>query len=209
MAVRLPEWVIPDHLTGLGLAATLIIGAAYWLTNFNSNWLWVVNAGLVLHWWADSLDGTLARVRHIERERYGLFVDHFSDAISTFVICFAMGLSNFMEMNLALLLIIAYFSMTILVYLVTIARGVFKISFVGFGPTEVRLAIIISNIIVWWFNNPTFNILGKRFTLFSLLALGAALVLFSLFLSFGVIEGRKLYKLDPPKFRQPTKSGDQ
>lgn len=73
IARRLPARIVPDHMTFLGLIAALIIGAAYFLTRFDLDWLWLANAGLVLHWLGDSLDGTLARVRHIEREKYGFF----------------------------------------------------------------------------------------------------------------------------------------
>src|SRR4051794_4158652 len=83
LAQRLPKWVLPDHLTALGVLAALGIGAAYGLSNDGAVWLWVASALLVVHWFGDSLDGTLARVRRIERPRYGYYLDHLTDAIST------------------------------------------------------------------------------------------------------------------------------
>ena len=154
MAKRLPAWVVPDHLTYVAQLAAFLIGLAYWLTRFGLGWLWLVNLGIVIHWWGDSLDGTLARVRHIERKRYGFFVDHYSDTLSVFVICFGMGLSPIMDMRIALLLIISYYAMMTLVNLVSMTRGVFKISFGGIGPTEIRLLIMIANTIIFFLVTP-------------------------------------------------------
>jgi archaetidylinositol phosphate synthase len=33
----------------------------------------LANAGLILNWFGDSLDGSLARMRRIERPKYGFF----------------------------------------------------------------------------------------------------------------------------------------
>ena len=133
MAARLPRWVLPDHLTWLGMVAAFFIAFAYWMTRYSFDWLWLANALFVLHWAADSLDGTLARVRHIERERYGFFIDHYSDTIAVFLICLGMGISPVMDLRVALLLIVAYYAMMTLVYIVSLARDVFKISFAGLG----------------------------------------------------------------------------
>jgi archaetidylinositol phosphate synthase len=197
LAQRLPAWVLPDHLTGLGLFAALLIGLSYWLTRYSLDWLWLGNAALLLHWYADSLDGTLARVRHIERERYGFFVDHYSDTVAVFLMCLGMGLSPIMDLRIALLLIVAYYAMMMLVYLVSLARDVFKISFAGLGPTEVRLAMVLANIVVWALDNPSLNVIGHRLTLFSLCGLFVTALLSIFYLIFGERERRKLAQLDP------------
>ena len=67
IARRIPSRVKPDHLTALGVVASIGIAAAYVLSNGDRMWLWAASALLVLHWLGDSLDGTLARVRHSER----------------------------------------------------------------------------------------------------------------------------------------------
>lgn len=199
MAIRLPAWVQPDHLTLIGLAAALLIGISYWLTTYSLNWLWLVNGGLILHWWGDSLDGTLARVRHIERKRYGFFVDHLSDTLSVLLICLGMGISPIMDLKIALLIIIAYYAMIILVCLVTLTRAIFKISFAGIGPTEVRLIAFFINIAVWYYKNPTIEISRYQFTLFSLFGIVVFCMLMVFFLIFGGMERYKLALLDPPK----------
>jgi archaetidylinositol phosphate synthase len=198
MAHHLPRWVTPDHMTYLGGYSALLVALAYYLTTFSYGWLWLASAGLVLNWIGDSLDGTLARVRHIERERYGFFVDHYSDTIASSLICLGMGISPIMDLRIALGLIVAYFAMMTLVYLVTLSRDVFKISFAGVGPTEIRLVIILCNTIVWYFKNPHIVMLGQSLTLYDWMGLGVTAVLVGTYLVAAEVERRKLDKLDPP-----------
>jgi archaetidylinositol phosphate synthase len=198
MAHHLPRWVTPDHMTYLGGYSAFLVGIAYWLTTFSYDWLWLASAGLVLNWVGDSLDGTLARVRHIERERYGFFVDHYSDTIAASFVCLGMGVSPIMDLRIALGLMVAYFAMMTLVYLVTLSRDVFKISFAGVGPTEIRLVIIICNTIVWYFKNPHILMLGLSLTLYDWMGLGVATVLVGTYLVAAEVEREKLDKLDPP-----------
>ncbi|MCX6600920.1 MAG: CDP-alcohol phosphatidyltransferase family protein [bacterium] len=205
MANRLPRWVTPDHMTYLGLYSALLVGIAYYLTTFSYGWLWLASAGLVLNWVGDSLDGTLARVRHIERERYGFFVDHYSDTIASAFICLGMGLSPIMDLRIALGIMVAYFAMMTLVYLVTLSRDVFKISFAGVGPTEIRLFIIICNTLVWYKGNPRFMLGGLSLTLYDWIGLGVTAVLLGTYIVAAEVERRKLDKLDPP----PAKITDE
>ena len=81
IARRLPARVMPDHMTALGVLAAFGIAAAYPLSNQDPAWLWAASGLLVVHWLGDSLDGTLARVRRIERPTYGYYLDHLVDAV--------------------------------------------------------------------------------------------------------------------------------
>jgi len=145
LAGRLPAWVLPDHLTSLGIVAAIGIAAAYMLTNVSAGWLWVVNALLVVHWFGDSLDGTLARTRKIERPRYGYYLDHLTDAISTVLIGVGLGLSPYMLLSIGLAIVIAYLVLSINVYLETHAFGVFSLGYSYLGPTEARAALFVVN----------------------------------------------------------------
>ncbi len=75
-AERLPAWVNSDHLTALGFVALIAAGGAYWYASVNPYGLLLVIPLLVINWFGDSLDGTLARVRNRQRPRYGFYVDH-------------------------------------------------------------------------------------------------------------------------------------
>jgi archaetidylinositol phosphate synthase len=145
MARRLPAWVKPDHLTALGVAAALAIGAAYVLSNGDRAWLWAASGLLVVHWLGDSLDGTLARVRKSERPRYGYYLDHLVDAFATAAIGIGLGLSPYMLLAVGLAIVVAYLILSINTYLETHAFGVFTLGYGRFGPTEARLILVAMN----------------------------------------------------------------
>lgn len=203
MAKRLPRWVTPDTLTGIGLLAALGIGLSYWLTRYSLDWLWLTNVLFVVHWWGDSLDGTLARVRHIQRERYGFYVDHQSDAVSALLLFVGLGLSPLMQLPIGLALLVGYLLMMVMVSLVTIARDVFKISFAGIGPTEGRLMMILANTVVWAWHNPTFDLAGRSFSLFDALGLFGATAMLGIYVVNSLIERSILAKMDPPPTSVP------
>lgn len=145
IARRLPGWILPDDLTLLGIAAAIAICAAYQLSNGGRGWLWVASALLVVHWLGDSLDGTLARVRGIQRPRYGYYLDHLVDAGATAAIGLGLGLSPYMLLSIGTLLVVAYLVLSINVYLESQALGRFSIGYGLIGPTEVRVLLIALN----------------------------------------------------------------
>src|SRR5437899_2148811 len=145
LATRVPRSIRSNHLTAIGLIGAAGAGTAYALTTYNPAWLWVASAMLVLNWLGDSLDGTLARVRGTQRPKYGYYLDHVVDAFSTAVIGLGIGLSPYVDLGIALGLVVVYLALSINVYLESSVFGVFKISYGGIGPTEVRLLLIILN----------------------------------------------------------------
>jgi phosphatidylglycerophosphate synthase len=175
VAARLPGWVLPDHLTALGLLAATAIGVCYLATNRDPAWLWAVNAGIVVHWFADSLDGTLARVRRIQRPRYGFYLDHISDAYATFAVGMGMGLSPYMLLAVSLAIVVAYLVLSINVYLETYTFGEFRYGYGIVGPTEARLVLIGLNITVLAARGLPFNLFGIGMTVFDIAGIVAAL----------------------------------
>ena len=145
IARRIPARVLPDHLTLLGVLAALGIAAAYVLSNHDPVWLWAASALLVVHWFGDSLDGTLARVRRMERPTYGYYLDHLVDAVATAVIGIGLGLSPHLLLATGMVVVIAYLVLSINTYLETQALGVFRLGYGRLGPTEARLALIALN----------------------------------------------------------------
>ncbi|MBP7205505.1 MAG: CDP-alcohol phosphatidyltransferase family protein [Candidatus Cloacimonetes bacterium] len=201
LALALPEKVLPDHLTILGMIATLISTVAYLLTWRSHWWLFLASFGFVLNWYGDSLDGTLARVRHIERERYGYFVDHIADAISTVMICLGLGLSPYMKIEIGMLLAIGYLLMNIFVHTSAYTQGEFRISYMKFGPTEVRLAIIIFNTVLFFWKGDVVKFRGINLTILDLGGLLFSLAFFVIFLWMSVKTAISLDKLDRQKKR--------
>lgn len=175
LAARMPPWVVPDTLTMVGLAASVIIFLGYALTMIDKAFLWLASVGFVLQWFGDSLDGTLARYRKIERPRYGFFVDHIIDTVSEGLIFLGLGISPFMRFDLALLALISYLCLSVYVYLATYVNGVFRISYARMGPTEARVLAILANTVVFFVGNLplSFSLAGLQFavTFYDLVAI--------------------------------------
>jgi archaetidylinositol phosphate synthase len=162
IAKRIPSGIKPDHLTALGVLASVGIAAAYVLSNGDKLWLWAASALLVVHWLGDSLDGTLARVRKSERPRYGYYLDHLVDAFATAAIGIGLGLSPYMLLAVGLAIVVAYLILSINTYLETHAFGVFTLGYGRFGPTEARLMLIAVNTLlaVGLIGNGLLDVLG-------------------------------------------------
>ncbi|MFQ3620052.1 MAG: CDP-alcohol phosphatidyltransferase family protein, partial [Spirochaetales bacterium] len=198
-ARRLPTKILPDHLTWFGFVGSLMAGSAYVLTNWSKAYLWIASLGFVVNWLGDSLDGTLARVRKIQRPSYGFFMDHNMDALTALVIGVGAGMSPFVSFSVALLLLTGYFLLCIFTYINTYLKEVFKISYGGFGPTELRLALILLNTVFYFGNmeKSPVKLLGISLSCFDLLALGIVLVLFGLYFYFFLSARKEYEKVDP------------
>jgi len=155
LAKRMPGWVTPDVLTGIGVVAAIMIFVGYWLTNLSPWWLWFVNLGFVLNWFGDSLDGTLARFRKIERPKFGFYIDHTVDAVAEFLTIIGIGMSPYLRLDIAAFALIGYLLVSVHVYVRTAVDGVFKISFSTIGPTEMRVIIMLVNVAVFFRGNPS------------------------------------------------------
>jgi archaetidylinositol phosphate synthase len=146
IAARLPPWMTSDGLTVLGMVGALGTGVAYALSTLSAAWLWAASALLVVNWFGDSLDGTLARVRRAERPRYGYYLDHVVDAFSTAAIGAGIGLSPYVDLGVALAGVLAYLILSINIYLESQAFGVFRLGYSRIGPTEARIVLVAANI---------------------------------------------------------------
>lgn len=145
MARRLPYRVTSNHLTGIGVIGAAGTAGAYALSAIDAAWLWAASVMLAVNWFGDSLDGTLARVRRAERPRYGYYLDHAVDALNTAAIGIGLGLSPFVRLELALIAVILYLTLSINVYLESNVFGVFRLSYGRIGPTEARITLIVVN----------------------------------------------------------------
>ncbi len=146
MAKRMPARITPDHLTLLGLFSMVLAGASYWAASRNPMALLLVVVGLALNWLGDSLDGTLARVRNQQRPRYGWYVDHVVDLVGIFCLLGGLSLSGYMHPFIALILLVVFVMVEAEVFLATHSLSIFRISFIGFGPTELRIVLAIGTI---------------------------------------------------------------
>src|ERR687894_456836 len=160
-----------------GSPAAFGIAGAYLLSNGDKAWLWAASALLVVHWLGDSLDGTLARVRRIERPRYGYYLDHLVDALATAVIGLGLGMSPWMLLAVGLAIVIAYLVLSINTYLETYAFGVFTLGYGRLGPTEARLGLIVLNTLIASGAGLGFQVGGLGLTVLDLIGIAIAVVM--------------------------------
>jgi phosphatidylglycerophosphate synthase len=137
--------VTPNHLAAVGALAALGAGAALARSSFGSGWLWAASAFLAVNWFGDSLDGTLARVRRIERPRYGYYLDHITDAFASAAVGLGIGLSPYVSFSAATLVVLGYLALSINVYLEAGVFDLFRLGYGRIGPTEVRIILVIAN----------------------------------------------------------------
>jgi len=164
LARRMPAGVNSDHLTVLALFAMLMTGISYFAARLNRFALLMAIVWLAVNWFGDSLDGTLARVRRQQRPRYGFYVDHVVDCIGTLFLLAGLALSGYMNPLVAASVLVAYLLLSIEVYLATYCLTVFRMSFWGLGPTELRLVLASGTVAALF--NPTIEILGDEYRLF-------------------------------------------
>ena len=147
LAARLPARVVPDHLTALGVLGALLTAAGYVLSRGSLLWLWLACLGLMVNWFGDSLDGTLARLRHIERPRYGFFIDHTSDLFCQVVTFLSLGLSPLVHFGMACVALITFLMAFVYTLIAAQTRATMRITYFYFGPTEIRALLLLGNLI--------------------------------------------------------------
>jgi phosphatidylglycerophosphate synthase len=147
LAAQLPVRVVPDHLTALGVLGALLTAAGYVLSRASLMWLWLSCLGLMVNWIGDSLDGTLARLRHIERPRYGFFIDHTSDLFCQAVTFLSLGVSPLVHFSMACLALITFLMAFVYSLITAQARATMRITYLYFGPTEIRALLVLGNLI--------------------------------------------------------------
>lgn len=183
LADHLPGWATPDMLTAVGVFGALVILAGYIASNVSPWFLWLASIGYVINWFGDSLDGNLARHRHIERPRYGFFIDHTLDAICEVIVFLGLGLSPYVRFDIASLGCITYLLMSVLVYIRTCLVGEFQISYSKLGPTEIRAIAIGLNTLMFFggmrtFAIPLTGLTNLIFSPYDVIVIGIILLLF-------------------------------
>jgi len=195
LAPRLPRWINSDHLTVLALLAMLMTGVSYYLARWHPPALLLAVVWLAVNWFGDSLDGTLARVRGQQRPRYGFYVDHVVDCFGVLFLFSGLALSGYMSPFVAMGLLVAYFLLSIEVYLATYCLTVFRLSFWGFGPTELRLVLAIGTLALLF--DPTVALLGERYRLFDVGGVAATAGLAGTLVVSVIQNVRALYRAEP------------
>lgn len=205
LAERQPKWMTSDILTFIGFLGAVIIAVGYALSA-NPVFLWLASFGWIINWYGDSLDGTLARVRKQQRPVYGFFIDHTVDCINESIMIIGIGMSPFMQFDVAILCLVAYLLISVYVYISAHLKGEFKLTYGKMGPTELRVIMIIVNTL--WFFIPWLREYSLDIKMFGSIYSFSVLDFVGIFLFVGILiayfgslikDGREYAKADPLK----------
>ena len=204
LAERQPQWMTSDILTYIGTFGAAVIAAGYILSAWNINFLWLSSLGFVINWYGDSLDGTLARVRKMQRPIYGYYLDHTIDTINEVMIFVGVGLSGLMHLEIALFALVMYFLMTINVSINAHLKKEFKLTYASMGPTEFRIIMIIINTLFALIPplrefSHSFMVCGHKFTLGALDYIGILIIIILALLHLSTVRNdiKDYAKIDP------------
>jgi archaetidylinositol phosphate synthase len=199
LSARLPAWMTPDVLTLIGIFGSIATFAGYWAAKVDKNFLWLASLGFVINWFGDSLDGTIARYRKIERPKYGYFIDHTVDSFSMVLVFTGLGLSPYVRLDIACLALVGYLLMSVLTYVEAYVSGKFQLSYAKVGPTEMRLIAICANLAIYFLGNPIVNSTFVDLTVFDLIVGVIALLLFLAFVVTTFTKAMYWREIDKPK----------
>jgi phosphatidylglycerophosphate synthase len=199
LAVHMPTWVTPDLCTATGVIGALAIMISYALSRIDPTFLWLASLGFVINWFGDSLDGTLARYRQIERPLYGFFIDHTADAFNETMIMLGLGLTPYVRFDLTCLALSVYLLFSIFAFVRIYTFGEFKISYWKVGPTEVRVLAILFNTAMYFGGlrviSVSYGATGQiTFSPYDLVLVAIVLIMLSSFVVIVIQESIKLAK---------------
>jgi len=145
---RVPKWITPNMMTGIGMIGSLIVFLSFILASFYAkNYLLVGILGFMINWLGDSLDGRLAYFRKIPRKWYGFALDIVMDWLS--IILIGLGYYYYARGGtqiFAFLFVVLYGWSMIISQLRYKITSFYQIDSGYLGPTELR--VIISLILI-------------------------------------------------------------
>lgn len=198
----MPSFVTPLTLTGFGMIGSVIASIALIACNWSNAWLIVLAFGVTMNWIGDSLDGSLARYRGIERPRFGFLVDHTCDLFSQLLIIVAFGLSPFLSLFSALIILICYFLFSSYTYIRAATQRVHQMAYIGVGATEFRILMITYPLLAVLFGVHEPH-LGNPTTIDFAIVILAVIAVISLAVK-AVVDARELALLEPSDTAAPV-----
>ena len=195
LAAHTPRRITSDHLTLLALISQIAAGLFYALARNHPLALLVVNLCIILNWLGDSLDGTLARVRHHERPRFGFYVDHITDLLGATALLAGLALSGLAHPLTAAAMLIGFLLLSAESFLATHTLARFQLSQFLFGPTELRILLIAANIAI--LRSPCAHILHHRILLFDLGGIIGSVSMLALTLTLAARHTAQLFRAEP------------
>jgi archaetidylinositol phosphate synthase len=206
IAKRLPRSITSDDLSLLGLVSIALAGFSFAAFRW-TNWPAAIGVvcSLAANWFGDSLDGTVARVRGAERPRYGYYVDHAIDLAGTSMLLAGLAASALMSPVVALALLAAFLLVAAESFLAAHTVGVFSLSFLGVGPTELRIMLAAGALAAA--RTPSLEAAGVEVRFFDVAGVVGCAGLIVAFAASAIKNTRALYVAEPVRGARSRQRG--
>jgi phosphatidylglycerophosphate synthase len=146
---RVPKWFETYHLTLMTIPLSLLVIFFGYLARTNHIWIIGVSLCVILQYITDALDGAVGRYRDTGLVKWGFFMDHMTDfvfahsVLASYILAYSFSKEFYI---VASLMVSGFFVME---FLKLILLQEFSISgYNGIGPSELRVMIIISNLLL-------------------------------------------------------------
>ncbi len=156
---KIPEPIGSHHLTMLTLVWSVLMVVFGLLADDQPAWLHAMSVLVFLQWLTDSLDGTLGKYRKQGLVKWGFFADHLLDLLfaGSIVIAYSFMVEVWwLRLCFMVLLLITCATMAVS-FLSFAATNRFQIAYYGIGPTEIRIAYIALNTLVFFVGTAVFS----------------------------------------------------
>src|SRR5215216_4984191 len=143
---KIPSWLETYHLTMLTLVWSGLILYFSYRAAMDLRWLWGVSAMVAMQYVTDHYDGKIGKYRGTGLVRWGYYMDHLLDYVflCSVIIGYAFILPERSRFQILIMLAI-FAGYEVSTFLAFAATDRLKISYLKFGPTEFRLALIVIN----------------------------------------------------------------
>lgn len=148
-APRVPAGLETYHLTLMTIPISLLIILFSFLAKEEILWLAGAAFMVAMQWLTDSLDGAVGRLRNTGLIRWGYYMDHLLDYF--FLASVMIGYMILMPDQSKWLFFFIFALVTgfmVNSYLAMAASNKFRITHLGIGPTEIRIAFIVIDILL-------------------------------------------------------------
>ncbi|HSR89040.1 MAG TPA: CDP-alcohol phosphatidyltransferase family protein [Candidatus Udaeobacter sp.] len=150
---KIPQKIETYHLTLSTMAwCAFIVLFGYLAGHYNIHWLWGTSIMIVFQYLTDLFDGAVGRHRNTGLIHWGYYMDHFLDYIFLCSILIGYSFIYNDKYNTAFFILVSYGAFMVNSFLSFAATNEFRISYFKIGPTETRLAFIITNTLITFFH---------------------------------------------------------
>ena len=135
-----PRWLSPNIISTLGLVGAVACFLFLYLSQYSRWYVLAAAVAVFCHWFADTLDGEVARARG-SASALGYFLDIFFDSLAVAFIGLGVFLIPGSHFVIGAVIVVMYLLLIIGGLIKTQLTGITE--FPAFGPTEIHLTVFL------------------------------------------------------------------